>query len=239
STLYLLSTIFVLLNFGFISATHAQSQTHHSGSGAAEVVVMGEVRSAGDGQPLEGVVIRLRNQTRITDAQGEFSIRTDLAKGHIEARHIGYESVTVPFDFRSNIINISLKLTNRHTSDFLLTLGNERWPMDSLVTRRFDQALTDKHFANKTVENIEDYPLYWYRVVPERIPRLVVGEVIPEEILNLPIRVVNDSLGRQFLTLTELSDTKFIVLDFWARWCSPCLESMAKWEGLHTSIRDD
>src|SRR5690606_30065222 len=88
STLYLLSTIFVLLNFGFISATHAQSQTHHSGSGAAEVVVMGEVRSAGDGQPLEGVVIRLRNQTRITDAQGEFSIRTDLAKGHIEARHV-------------------------------------------------------------------------------------------------------------------------------------------------------
>src|SRR5690606_29672727 len=77
SHLHLLSTIFVLLNFGFISATHAQSQTHHSGSGAAEVVVMGEVRSAGDGQPLEGVVIRLRNQTRITDAQGEFSIRTD------------------------------------------------------------------------------------------------------------------------------------------------------------------
>src|SRR5690606_1616652 len=190
------SSDLVLLNFGFISATHAQSQTHNSGGGAAEVVVMGEVRSAGDGQPLEGGVIRLRNQTRITDAQGEFRIRTDLAKGHIEARHIGYASVTVPFDSRANINNISLKLANRHTSDFLLTLGNERWPMDSLVTRRFDQALTDKHFANKTVENIEDYPLYWYKVVPERIPRLVVGEVIPEEILNLPIRVVNDSLGR-------------------------------------------
>src|SRR5690606_33404679 len=38
STLFLLSTIFVLLNFCFISATHAQSQTHHSGGGAAEVV---------------------------------------------------------------------------------------------------------------------------------------------------------------------------------------------------------
>src|SRR5690606_22513033 len=69
STLFLLSTIFVLLNFGFISATHAQSRQD---VGAAEVVVMGEVRSAVDGQPLEGVVIRLRNQTRITDAQGEF-----------------------------------------------------------------------------------------------------------------------------------------------------------------------
>src|SRR5690606_10042905 len=34
----LLSTIFVLLNFCFISATHAQSQTHESGGGAAEVV---------------------------------------------------------------------------------------------------------------------------------------------------------------------------------------------------------
>src|SRR5690606_36893247 len=167
------SSDLVLLNFGFISATHAQSETHNSGGGAAEVVVMGEVRSAVDGQPLEGVVIRLRNQTRITDAQGESSIRTDLARGHIEARDVADESVTVPFDVKSNIITISLKLANRHTSYFLLTLGNERWPMDSLVTRRFDQALTDKHFANKTVEHIEDYPLYWYKVVPERIPRLV------------------------------------------------------------------
>src|SRR5690606_37885032 len=39
SHLHLLSTIFVLLNFCFISATHAQSQTHHNGGGAAPVVV--------------------------------------------------------------------------------------------------------------------------------------------------------------------------------------------------------
>src|SRR5690606_33304465 len=38
SHILLLSTIFVLLNFCFISATHAQSQTHHSGGGAAPVV---------------------------------------------------------------------------------------------------------------------------------------------------------------------------------------------------------
>src|SRR5690606_27182346 len=34
----LLSTIFVLLNFCFISATHAQSQTHHRCGAAAEVI---------------------------------------------------------------------------------------------------------------------------------------------------------------------------------------------------------
>src|SRR5690606_26737901 len=49
SHLHLLSTIFILLNFGFISATHAQSRQD---AGTAEVVVMGEVRSAVDGQPL-------------------------------------------------------------------------------------------------------------------------------------------------------------------------------------------
>src|SRR5690606_16460179 len=99
----LLPTIFVSVFICFSGAAKAQSRQD---VGTAGAVIQGEVRSAVDGQPLEGVVIRLRNQTRITDAQGEFSIRTDLAKGHIEARHVGYESVTVPFDFRSNIINI-------------------------------------------------------------------------------------------------------------------------------------
>src|SRR5690606_36643913 len=39
STLFLLSTISILLNFCLLNATHAQSHTHHSGGGAAPVVV--------------------------------------------------------------------------------------------------------------------------------------------------------------------------------------------------------
>src|SRR5690606_5562482 len=104
STLYLLSTIFVLLNFGFISATHAQSQTHHSGSGAAPVVVMGEVRSAGDGRMMEGVTIRIKEDRTLTDERGSFRIETDLQEGEIEASFVGYRSAIVRFDLNSKFI---------------------------------------------------------------------------------------------------------------------------------------
>src|SRR5690606_16382827 len=98
SHLHLLSTIFILLNFGFISATHAQSQTHHSGGGAAEVVVMGEVRSAGDGRMMEGVTIRIKEARTLTDERGSFRIETDLQEGEIEASFVGYRSAIVSFD---------------------------------------------------------------------------------------------------------------------------------------------
>src|SRR5690606_30052982 len=104
SHLHLLSTIFVLLNFGFISATHAQSQTHHSGSGAAPVVVMGEVRSAGDGRMMEGVTIRIKEDRTLTDERGSFRIETDLQEGEIEASFVGYRSAIVRFDLNSKFI---------------------------------------------------------------------------------------------------------------------------------------
>src|SRR5690606_37538832 len=108
STLYLLSTIFVLLNFGFISATHAQSQTLNSGGGAAEVVVMGEVRSAGDGRMMEGVTIRIKEARTLTDERGSFRIETDLQEGEIEASFVGYRSAIVSFDLNSRFVRIKL-----------------------------------------------------------------------------------------------------------------------------------
>src|SRR5690606_34150366 len=149
STLYLLSTIFVLLNFGFISATHAQSQTHHSGSGAAEVVVMGEVRSAGDGRMMEGVTIRIKEARTLTDERGSFRIETDLQEGEIEASFVGYRSAIVSFDLNSRFVRIKLDPAYETIDEVeVVSTGYQRLPRER-ATGSF--VYLDKRLINRTV----------------------------------------------------------------------------------------
>src|SRR5690606_5681125 len=149
STLFLLSTIFVLLNFGFISATHAQSQTHHSGSGAAPVVVMGEVRSAGDGRMMEGVTIRIKEDRTLTDERGSFRIETDLQEGEIEASLAGSRSAIVRFDLNSKFIRIKLDPTYETIDEVeVVSTGYQRLPRER-ATGSF--VYLDKRLINRTV----------------------------------------------------------------------------------------
>src|SRR5690606_24079002 len=149
STLFLLSTIFVLLNFGFISATHAQSQTHHSGSGAAEVVVMGEVLSAGDGRMMEGVTIRIKEARTLTDERGSFRIETDLQEGEIEASFVGYRSAIVRFDLNSKFVRIKLDPAYETIDEVeVVSTGYQRLPRER-ATGSF--VYLDKRLINRTV----------------------------------------------------------------------------------------
>src|SRR5690606_25586268 len=131
SHLHLLSTIFVLLNFGFISATHAQSQTHNSGGGAAEVV-----------EP--------------------FITRTNI-QDFVEIKDIAHKK--------------ELILQYSPTAD------------------------------------LEKYPLYEYKARTEAFDPLITGAIVPEYIWELPLRVVNDPLGRDSITLRQLAGEKILVLD--------------------------
>src|SRR5690606_6839203 len=49
-------------------------------------------------------------------------------------------------------------------------------------------------------------------------------------------QLVNHPEGLTTSTLRELAKTKFLVLDFWADWCKPCVESMNKWETRKSEI---
>src|SRR5690606_8095546 len=80
STLYLLSTIFILLNFGFISATHAQSQTHNSGGGAAEAVEQSMATSSQSIQGLLQSVTQTLASSRIKASIYRFDPDADLDK---------------------------------------------------------------------------------------------------------------------------------------------------------------
>jgi len=80
--------------------------------------------------------------------------------------------------------------------------------------------------------DIKKYPLFVYKPNVEKINPISNESKIPDDILDLPIRIVNDTQGRDSITIRELSKDKILVLDFWARWCSPCIKAMDKWEDL-------
>lgn len=82
------------------------------------------------------------------------------------------------------------------------------------------------------------YPLFEYNIKMDRISPLKIGQKVPDDIMDLPIRIVNDIYGRDSITLRELSADKMLVLDFWATWCPPCLASMDKWKQLQPKYRD-
>lgn len=80
--------------------------------------------------------------------------------------------------------------------------------------------------------DLAKYPLFEYNVKMDRISPLKIGQKVPDNIMDLPMRIVNDRFGRDSVTLRELSASRVIVLDFWATWCAPCLASMDKWKKL-------
>ncbi len=86
--------------------------------------------------------------------------------------------------------------------------------------------------------DLTQYPLQEYSVNMERVTPLKMGENVPDNIMDLPLRIVNDTYGRDSITLRELSNGKLLVLDFWATWCAPCIASMQKWKELGPKYKD-
>lgn len=76
------------------------------------------------------------------------------------------------------------------------------------------------------------FPIEVYTLDTSNLPIIVEGELIPDQLLDLPLWVVNDSYGRDTITLRESIDMEWLILDFWTEWCPPCIPSMMKWESI-------
>jgi len=64
------------------------------------------------------------------------------------------------------------------------------------------------------------------------IEPLQIGDTLPDILWNLPLQVANDPNDeRKSINLREFKG-KFIILDFWATWCTVCHERFPKLDSL-------
>lgn len=102
------------------------------------------------------------------------------------------------------------------------------------LSSRFDLAVHKIFLANiekegVSAELLNEYPIFRHQVDTALIGYIVNGEIIPDEIFDMPLRIYGYERAN-YVTLRELSKDRTLVLDFWAYWCKPCVESMDYWE---------
>ncbi|MGK6352227.1 carboxypeptidase-like regulatory domain-containing protein [Parapedobacter sp. DT-150] len=72
-----------------------------------------------------------------------------------------------------------------------------------------------------------------------KVTPLIIGDSIPDYLWDLPVSVVNHPQGRTVITLREYQSKKLLILDFWARWCAPCVKSVDQWEVIQKEFPDE
>lgn len=64
------------------------------------------------------------------------------------------------------------------------------------------------------------------------------GDTIPEAVWQLSQQVTNEITGKEILKLHSYKD-KAIILDFWATWCSSCINNFSKTDSLGKLFGND
>lgn len=73
----------------------------------------------------------------------------------------------------------------------------------------------------------------------DQITPLQVGDTVPDELLDMPIQVINELEGKKSIKLSDYRNKKLILLDFWATWCGSCIEKFGELEKIQQDYDQD
>ncbi|MCY4779074.1 SusC/RagA family TonB-linked outer membrane protein [Sphingobacterium sp. UT-1RO-CII-1] len=148
----LLLTIFCVL-FSSLAFTQAAAQTQ------AELVLRGEVRSAADGQAIEGASIIVDKKHARTDKEGRFTISVNKPTGTLTVKHIGYNEQKIAYENTATLLKILLETSSKQIEEVeVVSTGYQKIPKER-ATGSFefiDSALFNRKVSTDFVSRLED-----------------------------------------------------------------------------------
>ncbi|MCY4778910.1 SusC/RagA family TonB-linked outer membrane protein [Sphingobacterium sp. UT-1RO-CII-1] len=119
-----LIAIFCVL-FSSLVYTQASAQTQ------TELVLRGEVRSAADGQPIEGASIIVDKKHARTDKEGKFTINVKKTTGVLTIKHIGYNEQKIAYENIATVLKINLKISEKQIEEVeVVSTGYQKIPKE-------------------------------------------------------------------------------------------------------------
>lgn len=142
------------------------------------------------------------------------AINQAVANRHANIRKV--DSIRLNFAVKHN--------TYRITPDLLYSLiRNESIDVDTI--RQLYKAMPEEvkntqmgQLANKQIEQAENKK------------QSLVGDIAPD--------FTRRNSSEDSVKLSELGNKKYVLLDFWASWCSPCLKEIPKMKDIHNKYSD-
>ncbi|WP_341831514.1 TlpA disulfide reductase family protein [Sphingobacterium thalpophilum] len=144
-----------------------------------------------------------------------------------------FKSICKVFVFRPNILLVTSKMVAQRALKCFLSVSDYKRAYRIILTCLFLCLVSMFSLSAQTPRKNSGADGL------SEIQALGIGDTIPQSLWNLQMPVYNDSKGRSTISLSDYQDNKLIIVDFWATWCTNCIESFPKLDQLKATFKSD